>query len=229
MDTPRYCNPEAYDLFARQMAIVETTEGLLYGALAISMHALDDLDPVRIDNELHLLSDRVRKRVHGSDAEACLAHLHAVLFEEERFEGDLRHFYDPWMSYLPTVLGTRRGLPIMLSLVYKVVADRIGMRAHGVNSPFHFLVRVKARRRWMLVDPFARGQFLTRDEAIFRIQSICGRNSLRHDLYLPPATHRDWLRRILGNLKWSFWDGGFYEDCHAMGELEGLLTRSLRE
>ena len=131
------------------------------------------------------------------------------------------------MSYLPMVLGTGRGVPTVLSVAYKAVADRVGLRVQGVNSPFHFLIRVRGRHQWLLIDPLARGQMLTRREAIDRIDEVFGRNTLRPDLYLPPATHREWLGRILDNLKKSLWKAHCFDDCMAMSELDRLLSRSI--
>ena len=60
---------------------------------------------------------------------------------------------------------SKKGLPITLSLIYKIVADRLGLRAWGVGLPGHFLVGVESDGAKMLVDPFAGGRMLTADEA----------------------------------------------------------------
>ena len=50
---------------------------------------------------------------------------------------------DPANSYLPAVLRTKRGLPITLVLIYKCVAEGVGLVVRGINSPGHFLAAVK--------------------------------------------------------------------------------------
>ena len=68
-----------------------------------------------------------RSRVRGQQPQAMLAHLHALLFEEEGFSGNVDDYYNTANNLIPIVLKTRRGLPITLSLVYKNVAGRLGI------------------------------------------------------------------------------------------------------
>ena len=63
-----------------------------------------------------------------------------MLFEVFGLRGNAEDYYNPANSYLCDVLATRRGLPITLSLVYKLVAEGVGLEVHGVNAPGHFLV-----------------------------------------------------------------------------------------
>lgn len=42
-----FCREEAHRLFVEQLPVLETTTGLLRAAIAVSLHALDDVDPAR--------------------------------------------------------------------------------------------------------------------------------------------------------------------------------------
>ena len=66
-----------------------------------------------------------------------------VLFEEEGFAGNLERYYNALNSYLPVVLNARRGLPIVLGLIYKAVGESAGLLVEGINAPGHFLVRIE--------------------------------------------------------------------------------------
>jgi hypothetical protein len=134
-----YCRPEAYELFVEQLPVLHTCEGLLRAAVAISMHALDDVDPHHVEQRLRTLALRVRERSPSRRAAAILANMHAVLFEEEEYGGNLDQYYNALNSYLPAVLNSRRGLPVTLALIYKVV----GME----TAP----VRAKIREFWSIV------------------------------------------------------------------------------
>ncbi len=191
---------QALAYFAEQLPHLESTTGLWRAALAISMHALDDVDPVNIDAKLDSIVAEVRQRYDGNDPKVKLAHLHAVLFDESKFHGDMSNYYNALNSYLPVVLERRQGLPITLSLLYKVVAERIGLEVCGVNAPAHFLVLVHDGQGGLYVDPFFGGQFLTLDEALDRIETVLQRPIPTMDHHLPIATHREWLDRILRNL-----------------------------
>lgn len=76
----------------------------------------------------------------------------------EGFAGDREHYDDPGNSMLDLVLERRRGLPILLSVVYVEVGRRAGLPLGGVGLPGHFVVgHFGPAPRPLLIDPFAGG------------------------------------------------------------------------
>jgi regulator of sirC expression with transglutaminase-like and TPR domain len=160
--------------------------------------------------------------------------LHDVLFDVAGFAGNVDDYYNPANSYLPEVLRTRRGLPITLALIYKCVAEGVGLAARGINTPGHFLVAVQspeavggarvASRPWMYVDPFYGGGVLDPQEVWRRVAEATGRDEPPSPHWLAPATHRQWLARMLNNLQAVFAHTGRERDLYAMQELQDLLT-----
>ena len=226
---PVCCSPAAFALLSRTAASVDSSDALLRGAVAIAMHEMDDVDPAAVDAQLQGYADAVRARVRGRQPQALLAHLHAVLFDEEGFRGNTQDYYASGNSYVPAVLETKRGLPITLSLIYKSVAERLGLRAWGVGLPGHFLVGVDAgdsregEAPTMLVDPFNGGRILTADEAHARIQEMFGAEAEWSEEMLRPASNRHWLTRILQNLLNVFGSANQFADVAAVLEMEMLL------
>jgi regulator of sirC expression with transglutaminase-like and TPR domain len=220
------CQPAAYEFFCEQLPVLHTTAGLRRAAIAVSLHALDDVDPHRVERRLEILSLRVLERSPSKRPAAILANLHAVLFEEEGFVGDMQGYYNALNSYLPAVLNSRRGLPILLSLVYKLVADGTGLTVHGVNAPGHFMVRVACDGAWMIVDPFFGGQVLSREEAFHRMERVTDRPLPRCEEFLATPTHSQWIARILGNLRQLFLAEERLDDLAAMNELAAALEAS---
>jgi regulator of sirC expression with transglutaminase-like and TPR domain len=94
-------------------------------------------------------------------ARACGELLGAV----HRFEGDREHYDDPQNSMLDLVLSRRRGLPILLSVVYVEVARRAGVALGGIGLPGHFVVGHFGADPPLLLDPFAGGGPLVADVA----------------------------------------------------------------
>ena len=221
--SPVCCMPHAFQMLASHVNHLNSTDALLGGAIAISIHALHDVDPAAVDATLQSYADAVRSRVRGHQPQAILAHLHDVLFDEEGFTGNADDYYNTANNFLPVVMETRRGLPITLSLIYKDVASRLGIRAYGINLPGHFLVGVDIDGSPMLVDCFSKGRIITTTEAHDRLRQIFGDEVEWSDELLKPASHRLWLTRILQNLLNTYGSRGQYLEVAAMLEMEMIL------
>jgi regulator of sirC expression with transglutaminase-like and TPR domain len=199
------------------------TRGLFRAAFAIAQHEHPDADVTHAEATIAELATTVRRRVHSRNTEATLAHLHDVLFDVVGFAGNVDDYYNPANSYLPEVLRTRRGLPITLVLIYKCVAEGVGLTVQGVNSPGHFLAAVESGDSWMYVDPFFGGELLNGADVCRRIAETTGLVAADPSLWLAPATHRQWLARMLNNLQAVFAHAGRERDLYAMQELQELL------
>jgi len=220
---PLCSNPEAFQLLGAQIRTINSPDALLQAACAVAMHQSPDLDPSMTDATLQSYADTIRSRVRGAQPQALLAHLHEFLFEEMKFTGNTTDYYNPSNSYLPSVLETKLGLPITLSMVYKMVAQRLGFRSWGVGLPGHFLTGIEVAGESMLIDPFAGGRVMTPQEAHQRMQEIFGPEIEWSDELLQPASNRHWLTRMLQNLLNIFGSNGQYQDVAAMLEMEILL------
>lgn len=230
-----YCQQAAYDAFAREMSGVETTAGLFRAAFAIARHERPNADLAHAESVIADLAETVRRRVRSDAPQAKLAHLHDVLFDVVGFAGNVEDYYNPANSYLPDVLRTRRGLPILLVLIYKCVAEGVGLSVRGINAPGHFLAAVEChdshrvgvhtsgREDWMYVDPFYGGGLLDEGDVYERIAAATGQHVLPSPAWLQPATHRQWLLRMLNNLQAVFALAGRERDLYAMQELQALL------
>jgi regulator of sirC expression with transglutaminase-like and TPR domain len=84
-----------------------------------------------------------------------------VLGDAHGFHGDQVRYDHPDNSMLDLVLARRRGLPILLSVVYVEVARRAGVELAGVGLPGHFVVGHFSADPPVLLDPFAGGAPVT--------------------------------------------------------------------
>jgi regulator of sirC expression with transglutaminase-like and TPR domain len=226
LSEPVYCRPEAYQYFLEQMPVLWTSQGLLRAAIAVSMHALDDACPAQIESRIHQLSGRAVSLADGPEPSAVRAAVHQVLFEDLDFGGESDNYYRALNSYVGAVLNSRRGLPITLSLIYKMVGEGAGLRIAGVNAPGHFMVRVRTETGWQIVDPFYGGEILTRDQVFARLDRIAQRLLPRTDELLAAPTHVQWLYRLIGNLRQVFQSEDGRDDLAAMNELLTALRQS---
>lgn len=225
---PTYCRRAAYERFQAELPRVELTTGLFRAAFALSLHERPDADLAESEAILTRLTETVQSRVRSPSSEAVLAHLHDVLFDVFGLCGDTDNYYSPANSYMGDVLRTHQGLPIALVLVYKCVAEPLGLTVYGINSPGHFLAEVvtadSAPNRPMYVDPFFGGSLLTTDEVFARLSRATGQELLPSPALLARATHRQWLARMLTNLQAAFTAAGQDRNALAMQELFLLIS-----
>ncbi len=63
-----------------------------------------------------------------------------VFYEMYHFKGNTQTFHSPLNSFLNTVLETKKGNPLTLSLIYSVIAQQLNIPVFGVNLPNHFVL-----------------------------------------------------------------------------------------
>ncbi|MBB1254550.1 transglutaminase-like domain-containing protein [Streptomyces alkaliterrae] len=126
--------------------------------------------------------------------------LRALLGERLGFHGDRDDYERLESSQLGKVLRRRRGLPILLSVVWIEVARRAGAPVHGVALPGHFVVGFgEPDGEHVLVDPFAGGRLMSEQEAELLVAGATGRPLSR--AMLQPAQPLEIVSRVLNNIR----------------------------
>lgn len=103
-------------------------------------------------------------------------------------------------SLLHKVLLRRRGLPILLSVVWMEVARRAGAPVYGVALPGHFVVGFGRPEEQVLADPFDGGRVLTGGDAETLAAGVTGGASLDRSMRSPTAP-LDVVLRVLNNIR----------------------------
>jgi regulator of sirC expression with transglutaminase-like and TPR domain len=133
--------------------------------LQLSRFGCPEVDTAEMQEQLDQLAIRVHKLVVSTqnvNELTLLMCLNNVFFEEDLFRGATKNYYSPEHSYLAHVLRTKRGIPLSLSLVYLLVADRVGIEVEGIGMPLHFLVYHPVLN--VFIDTFNQGSFLSRED-----------------------------------------------------------------
>jgi regulator of sirC expression with transglutaminase-like and TPR domain len=87
-----------------------------------------------------------------------------VLAHRHGYAGDAEDYDDPANSMLDVVIERRRGLPIVLSVLYVEVARRAGLELAGVGLPGHYVVGRFDPGPPRLLDPFGGGAPIDADD-----------------------------------------------------------------
>ena len=170
-------------------------------------HELDVLDSLAAGAS-HRLGER-------RDAIFCINTLSEYLFDEVGFSGADDDYYDPRNSFLNEVLSRRIGIPISLSLVFLEVGKRLDIPLVGVGMPGHFLLRHRDEPD-LLIDPFFRGILLSEEECAERMRQVTQANVPWDSRLLTPVTNREFITRILRNLKGIYLQRQEFERALAM-------------
>jgi regulator of sirC expression with transglutaminase-like and TPR domain len=148
--------------FEELVASADATLDLLALALAA---AFRPVDAARALATLDALGEQVASALQGSTRtpEAEALGLSQVLGTRHRFTGDTEQYDRPENSMLDRVLERRRGLPILLSIVYVETARRADVPLAGVGLPGHYVVAHFGASEPLLLDPFGGGRPITPD------------------------------------------------------------------
>lgn len=142
--------------FAEVALDPDATLDVLALALAAEFRDVDAADAM---TRLDVLGAEVARAAEQTDRTPLAQALACgqIIGGAHGFVGDRERYDDPGNSMLDLVLTRRRGLPILLSVVYVEAARRAGIPIAGVGLPGHFVVGHFGTDPPVLLDPFARG------------------------------------------------------------------------
>jgi len=153
----------------------------------------------------------------GSTLFESIARLNHHLFQEHGFEGDKDEYDSPDNSLISKVIERRKGLPILLSVVYMELARRVGISIDGIGFPTHFMVSPSGADPRFFIDPFHQGEVMRREQMRRWFERLAHHHqgTLRSfGAWIHPVNNRIILVRMNNNLKAS---------CMRRGDLEGAL------
>lgn len=157
--------------------------------LLLARQVRPDLDSDTVLRRIDDLAARVEGKTHLS--------LRRVISIAEGIGGNVDDYYNPNNHYLDTVLASRRGVPITLSVLWMEVGRRVGIEMEGVGMPGHFLVYAGGQ----LVDPFHYGEAIGFDEAARLVAEALGGEPRADRSWFDPIDPVDIGRRMLRNLE----------------------------
>jgi regulator of sirC expression with transglutaminase-like and TPR domain len=160
--------------------------------LSMVLQPGEDLDEAR--EQLDTWANEVRRRLVKAQCPLDRVEtLAEYLNIEQRLRGNDDNYYHLRNSLLPSVIESRLGIPISLSLVYMLVGRRAGMQVDGIGLPGHFIVRHED----IFFDPFHGGRRVGLDECKSLLEQ---QNLVLLPQHLAPATPRQMFIRMLTNL-----------------------------
>ncbi len=151
------------DLLAQWRTLLrEEDVDLEAGAFLIARYASPNLEEACYRRRLDAFADRIRRRVANASGSGRAMTLASFFCEELGFTGNQKHYYDYRNSYIDWVIDHRVGIPISLSVVFLLIAERLDLPMYGANIPLHFLVTYADAHSELFIDLFHGGTPLNR-------------------------------------------------------------------
>lgn len=168
------------------------------GVLLLARFGYPALDPATYSVWLDRVAARVQDDLPSeADAPMIFQRLNSHLFQGLGFTGNEARYYDPDNSYMNRVIESRRGIPVSLSALYLLLAQRLRLPVYGVATPGHFLVAFRPGPHVCYLDAYHKGRLLDLNEV--RRMLLRSGYEFRPD-YVARCSTRDIIVRMMRNL-----------------------------
>lgn len=186
-------------------ALPEQEIELASSALLVARFEYPDLEERLYLEQLDELAERLHSRIGSMPpSQAVAEQIASLLFEEEGFQGNRAHYYDPKNSFLNEVMDRKLGIPITLSILFIEVGRRVGLKTYGIAFPGHFLAGLVTPDARIVVDPFHKGQILSMRDCRLLLESFGIQGLSFQWEWLNPVWPKEILARLMRNLKLIF-------------------------
>jgi regulator of sirC expression with transglutaminase-like and TPR domain len=193
------------------------TDRLAEYALHLSrILAYPDLDVSAKLNELDSMGEELKqsiKKLLPLRPTQLIEKINNYLFKDKGFKANIQDYYNPMNSYLNIVLQHKSGIPITLSINFKL---------YPVNFPAHFLVKhiLEDDNGEIIIDPFNSGRIMD-DYALKELldQSYPRQNVPLTRAFVEKATPTQVLIRMLNNVKGSYYDAQDIDKAEIANEM----------
>lgn len=207
---------------------------LLEGSIIISKYQFPSLHEEKIYDEIKRIEKDVWLEINQKQtAFEKVQILNHVIFDLHHFHGDSKHFHSPMNSYISTVIESRKGNPLSLSIIYSIIAQNLNIPIYGVNLPNHFILAyidefgvnkfLQAENKHgvlFYINPFSKGTLFDENEIKKFLDGI-SKPHLKE--YFEPCSNTAILRRMLTNLISSFQEVGNSEKVNELIELRSII------
>ena len=152
--------------------------------------------------------------------------LNHIIYHVHNFDGNKMNLFAPQNFYLNTFLETRKGSALSLGILYIILAQKLSIPVYGVNLPQHFILGYVSdmvadvpsmEDVLFYINPFNKGAVFTKREIELFIQQL----KINPDrTYFAPCSNIDIIKRLIGNLIYSYTQLGYPDKIE---DLEKLL------
>lgn len=209
---------------------------LFEGAILVARYQYPDMDEIEVKSTLSKIRQDVWLELNDElTSFEKVKVINHILYDVYGFGGNKKNFHAAQNSYINTVLESKKGNPLTLSLLYIVIAESLGVPIFGVNLPNHFLLAFVDANN---IIRFIENQFEEGDDKsdvlfymnAFNKGTVVHKSEISTYLsqlklepkkeYFEPCSNRTIILRLINNLIFSYDRLGYPEK---VDELKKLL------
>ncbi|HET8860910.1 transglutaminase-like domain-containing protein [Marivirga sp.] len=192
-------------------------ESLLEGMWLVSLYQYPDTELNELNKEIEQIYYDIwvelKDDLHPYDK---IKIINGALFTKLKFRANTKNFHSPNNSFLKSVLESKKGNPISLSVVYMLVAEKLGLPIYGVNLPNLFIITYKSDEVQFYVNAFNRGLIFSKKDIDNYLANL---NLTPKAVYYEPCSNEDIVKRVLRNLIMAFEKLGEHHKSEEVKEL----------
>lgn len=114
---------------------------IIEGAFIIAKHRYPSIEFAEINNTIENLRNSAWLEIHDNlTALEKVRIINHVMFSVEKFKAQTNYGKDLKSTYINTALNNKKGSPVILSIIYIAVAQRLGIPIKGVNLINNFIL-----------------------------------------------------------------------------------------
>jgi regulator of sirC expression with transglutaminase-like and TPR domain len=208
---------------------------LLKGSLIISKFQFPDIDDTMVDIELEKIKQKVWLEISEEHTAFEIVKIfNHVLFDLCGFKSSENNFYTPQNSFINTVLESKKGNQLSLSILYSIIAQKLEIPIYGINLPNHFVLGfidefqtlkmlgldTSDRNILFYINPFSKGRIFDHNEIENYLRKL---NLPLKNNYFEPCTNTDILKEMINSLTYAYQKVGENNKVKELEEIKAIL------
>ena len=201
-------------------------EDLLEGAMIIASYQYPEIDEDVIRQRIARIRSDIWIELNDNlTALEKVRVVNHILYQVHGFSGNTRNYQSPENNYINSVLESKKGNPLSLGIVYRILAKDLGIPIHGVNMPEHFILAYLDENGILgngdtvmfYINAFNQGSIFNRPE-VFRFLKKMGKEPEKEDL--EPCSNITMVQRLTNNLLHAYNKAGLTDKVEEIRELQ---------
>lgn len=178
---------------------------LLKGSIIIASFQYPGLNTNKVEEEIKRISKDIWLEINDNlTALEKVRIINHFIFSEEGFGANKEDYFSPQNNFINSLVDSRKGNPVSLSILYSLIAQEIGIPIYGVNLPKNFVLAYMDPNTDLplfFINPYRRGVIIHRKEIDEFLKEM---DIEPNSKYYMPCDNFTILERLSLNLAYSY-------------------------